>query len=72
MLEEPKEEGLAGAPKLRLMGITVGKDGNPQAVINDKMVSKGSKVGKFKVLDVLPNKVILMDMEEETKLELKL
>jgi len=72
MLEEPQDEGTAGAPKLRLMGITVGRDGSPRAVINDQMVSKGSKVGKFKVLDILPNKVIVMDTDEMTEIVLKL
>lgn len=59
------------AENLKLMGITGGKNTNLVAIINDQLVSIGSKVGKFRILKILPNKVIVTDGEKDYELEMK-
>ena len=71
-VEEAAEEGMSNVGGLKLMGITAAKNGKSKAVINDKIVSKGSTIGKFKVVDIWPDRVIVLDREEKTEIELKL
>ena len=72
VLEEAAEEGMSNVGGLKLMGITAAKNGKSKAVINDRIVSKGSTIGKFKVVDIWPDRVIVLDREEKTEIELKL
>ena len=61
--------GEAKALDLKLTGILWDED-NPQAIINDEIREKGDKVGKFKIIEILPEKVIVSDGTE--KFELKI
>jgi len=61
--------GEAKALDLKLTGILWDED-NPQAIINDEIREKGQKVGKFKIIEILPEEVIISDGTE--KFELKI
>ena len=66
------EEASDTPSSLKLMGITATKNTMPRAIINDSIVSVGSKVGKFKVLEISPSKVVVTDGEKNYELEMKL
>ncbi len=55
---------------LKLMGITVGKNTKSMAIINDEIVSVGSKIGKFKIVSIMSNKVVVTDGEKNYDLKL--
>ncbi len=61
--------GEAKALDLKLTGILWDED-NPQAIINDEIREKGQKVGKFQIIEILPEEVIISDGTE--KFELKI
>lgn len=61
--------GEAKALDLKLTGILWDED-NPQAIINDEIREIGQKVGKFKIIEILPEEVIVSDGTE--KFELKI
>ena len=61
--------GETKALDLKLSGILWDED-NPQAIINDEIWEEGQKVGKFKIIEILPEKVIVSDGTE--KFELKI
>lgn len=56
---------------LKLNGITTVKGGAPKAFINNDIVSVGSKIGKFTVLKITHNKVMVTDGEKNFELEMK-
>lgn len=56
---------------LKLMGITVAEKAKSMAIINDKIVSVDSKIGKFTVLKISPDKVIVSDGEKSYELKMK-
>jgi len=53
---------------LTLEGTTAGVGIRPSAIINDEIVKEGSKIGKFTVLSIIKNKVIVTDGKDETEL----
>ena len=61
VLRESAPTMIEGIESLKLMGITTGKKGAMLAIINNEMVSAGSYVGKFKVIRILDDKVVLDD-----------
>jgi len=61
--------GEAKALDLKLTGILWDED-NPQAIINDEIRGIGQKVGKFLIIEILPEEVIVSDGTE--KFELKI
>lgn len=66
VLEESGPVQASAIGSLRLMGITVGqKNGKPHAIINDEIVSVGSRIGAFTVVNILPTKVVVTDGEKE-------
>ncbi len=56
---------------LKLNGITTVKGGAPKAFINNDIVSIGSRIGKFTVLKITHNKVIVTDGGKNFELEMK-
>jgi len=58
--------GEAGA--LHLMGITVIDAKHSKAIINNEIVSVGSKIGAYTVIKIQPNKVIVSDGQKECEL----
>ncbi len=71
MLHGSADAEAASAENLKLMGITIGKNSKPIAIINDQLVGPGSKIGKFRILKVFPTKVIVSDGEKTFELEMK-
>jgi len=68
-----KEFGAGGVVEdsfasLTLEGTTAGDGIRPSAIINDEIVKEGSKIGKFTVLSIIKNKVIVTDGKDETEL----
>lgn len=56
---------------LALMGITTGLNTKPRAVINDQLVTVGSRIGSFTILKIEKDKVLLTDGKEDFELLLK-
>lgn len=69
------EESVQGAEgtigNLRLMGITVGDKTKSMAIINDEIASVGSKIGKFTVLKIYQDLVVVTDGENNYDLKMK-
>lgn len=61
VLRESAPTMIDGIDSLRLMGITTGKKGAMIAIINNEMVSTGSYIGKFKVIKILGDRVVVND-----------
>jgi len=70
-LQEITSADVNSVENLKLMGITVGKGTRPIAIINNEMVSAGSKIGKFTVVNILPDKVVVTDGEKNYDLVMK-
>lgn len=68
--EADQSGGIDSITSLKLMGITVGEKTKSMAIINNEIVSIGSKIGKFTVLKIAPGKVIVTD--GQTNYELKI
>ncbi len=56
---------------LKLMGIISGEGKKARAIINDRMVSVGSKIGKFTVIRISATSVILKDGEKNIELNIQ-
>lgn len=59
----------SGVSSLKLMGITTGGS-KSMAIINNEIVNVGSKVGKFTVLKIVKDRVVLTDGEKNFELML--
>jgi len=57
----------SGVSSLRLMGITIGSS-KSMAIINNEIVNTGSKIGKFTVLKIARDRVVLTDGTENFEL----
>lgn len=67
LLETPREDGdLSG--QLVLMGISVTGLGNPTAIINNEIVTAGSRIGKYTILRIDQNSVVATDGSKEVVL----
>jgi hypothetical protein len=55
---------------LKLMGITSRGDGSQKAIINNVIVSSGSVIGKFKVMEIRQNTVVVSDGNETYELKI--
>lgn len=71
MLQAISPEKIEDITSLKLMGITIGEKSRPMAIINNKLVSAGSSIGKFKVLSVSMDKVIVTDGAENFELRMQ-
>lgn len=61
VLQEAASSGGGGVEDLRLMGITTGDTKKAKAIINNEIVSIGSRIGKFKVVDIASDRVVVSD-----------
>jgi len=61
--------GEAKALDLKLSGILWDVQ-NPQAIINDEIWGEGEKIGKFEVIEIHPEEVIVSDGTEKFELEI--
>ena len=56
---------------LKLMGITTGKSAKPMAIINNKLVSVGSRIGKFRIMEISKEGVWVTDDKEVFELKMQ-
>lgn len=56
---------------LKLMGITAGKSAKPMAIINNKLVSAGAKIGKFRIMEISKDSVWVTDDKEVFELKMQ-
>ena len=59
------------ASDMKLTGISTNGKGKAMAIINDKMVSEGGAVGKYTVVKIAGNKVIITNGQKNFELKLK-
>lgn len=57
----------AGVSSLKLMGITAGGS-KSMAIINNEIVNTGSRIGKFTVIKIVKDRVVLTDGSENFEL----
>ncbi|MBI5144441.1 MAG: hypothetical protein HZA30_05180 [Candidatus Omnitrophica bacterium] len=70
ILQEIAQGSLDDISNLKLMGITAGEKARPMAIINNEIVSAGSEIGKFKVLKISKDRVIVSDGEKDYELKI--
>jgi len=70
-LPEVTQVTASDASELALTGITTGAKGKLMAILNGNLVFAGSKVGKFTVVSVSADTVIVTDGAENFKLKMK-
>ena len=70
ILEEVAEGDIDNIANLRLMGVTAGEKAKAMAIINNEIVTVGSAIGKFKVLNILKDVVIVSDGEKDYELKI--
>ncbi|MDD5422441.1 MAG: hypothetical protein PHT32_03345, partial [Candidatus Omnitrophica bacterium] len=70
MLEDSSSGDLSKVSSLKLMGITSSKDSPHKAIINNIIVSVGSTIGKFRVLDISNDTVLVSDGKETFSLKI--
>jgi len=68
---EVSEGPVSAISKLRITGITRDGKGKVIAIINEKIVNVGGKVGNFTVLDITANKAIVTDGKQNFELKLE-
>lgn len=71
VLEEASSGDPGNAANLRLMGITSGGNVPPRAIINNIIVSTGSSIGKFQVVAIYKDSVLITDGKEIHTLKIK-
>lgn len=69
-LQEVSSTGIDTIQGLRLMGVTIGERTKSKAIINNEIVSIGSKIGEFKVLSISQDKVVVSDGEKSFELKM--
>lgn len=70
VLQEVAQGDIDSIEGLKLMGITAGEKAKPMAIINNEIVAVGSAIGKFKVLGISKDKVIVSDGEKDYELKI--
>ena len=70
-LPEVTQVTASDASELALTGITTGAKGKLMAIINGNLVYAGSKVGKFVVVSISADMVIVTDGAENFKLKMR-
>ena len=71
MLQEASPERVDTIANLKLMGITIDKTAKSMVVINNELLSIGDKIGKFRVIKIFKDSVVLTDEKENFELKLK-
>jgi hypothetical protein len=64
-------EKVEDASRLRLMGITTGAKGKSIAVLNNEMVRAGSRIGKFQVISIEKDSVVVTDGKQKYTLKMQ-
>ena len=64
-------EPFSEVSEINVEGIIYDPKGNSCAIINSEVVKPGDRIGKFEVMDIEQNKVILLKDSERIKIELK-
>ncbi len=69
--EGAMDEGMIEIKKLNLMGITLdNRTKSHKAIINDEILTIGSDIGRFKIVDIKRDSVVLSDGENEYQLKI--
>ena len=71
MRQELVIENADTVANLKLMGITTGKTAKSMAIINNKLVSVGSRIGKFRVMEISKDGVWVTDDKEVSELKMQ-
>lgn len=70
VLQEASQGAVDSVASLKLMGIITGTNSKPKAIINNEILSVGSKLGKFTLKGISKNKVVVSDGEKDYDLNL--
>lgn len=70
ILEEVAKGDIDSIAGLRLMGVTASEKAKSMAIINNEIVSVGSVIGKFKILSISKDRVIVNDGERDYELRI--
>ena len=70
VLEEIAPAEVNSTSNMKLMGIIMGADSKPKAIINNEIYPVGSKIGPFTIKNIFKAKVVVSDGEKDYDLNL--